>query len=573
MAEEEDVVLLAAADEIALVVGVGAEEGGAHEGGAVAGDFADEAIGGAAVEGGGVGVWSGGEVVRAGAAAHEEVVGRVDIDGVDSVVAGAAEVGGPEQVAEVVVEFEHEAFLPAAVVALYGGLGALDVEGEGGCADINIVEVVGDELAAGAVAIVGVEGVVAEEHDSHVVVVVVAIVEAVVEESAGEGGGHEGGAIGRESADEDVAALWVVDLRAFELDGGAAVEGGVVGRGRDGEVGRSGGAEDDEFVEGVDEHAVGHVGVGAAQIGGVEAVVAVGVEFENANVGVAVGSGVECSDRGWVAAAVVEHEAGGVGVFVGVVCRGGAPVVGGGASVGRKVEVGVDDEREGVVVRTELDAECRPVEDELGGDLNLLAIDCLVGVGLEFHDVEHGSLEHYVAILELRFVDAFVLHSYLVGVGAWGDEEVVFQVVVRGVDAHVYARVEGGVVDLAEQPYVRGPARGVVADEVVLVAVVGVEAFYRGCFAAEEMKFVDMVAPAIGSFLLRAMDMLQVGVGGVLHKEGEAARLEPQGGGSHLGAEEYVVVPLALVFRKLESAAYVQSVAHITRWQQVGCQQ
>ena len=146
--------------------------------------------------------------------------------------------------------------------------GGGEIGGEGGAADIDVVEVVGDEFATGAVAIVVVERVVAV-HDDIAVVVSGAVVDSVVGGATDEGGGLQLGAGAVETADKDVAAIWEIDgVGVFELQGGSAVEGGVVGVGGDGEIGRPCGAEDDKFVEGVDIHAVGHVGIAAAEIGG-----------------------------------------------------------------------------------------------------------------------------------------------------------------------------------------------------------------------------------------------------------------------------------------------------------------
>ena len=91
-----------------------------------------------------------------------------------------------------------------------------------------------------------------------------------------------------------------------------------------------------------------HIGVIAAQIGCEEAMAAVGVEFEDADVGIAVVAAVVGTHRDGIA--VAEDQAGGVGVLVAVVACRCTPVVGCRASVGREVEIRVDDEHFGGVV-------------------------------------------------------------------------------------------------------------------------------------------------------------------------------------------------------------------------------
>ena len=368
--------MAACADEVELVVVVGADEGGGYEAVTIVGDFGHEAVGVAAAVGGLDGAGGGGEVAAVGAAADEEVVGGVDVDGVDGVVAGAAEVGAPEEVAQVVVEFEDDAVLPSATVCLQGIGADGEVGAEGGGAEVDVVEVVGDDFAAGAVAVVVVERVVALHGDEVVVVVVVAVVESVVAGAADVGGCEEGGAVGAEAGDEDVAAVGVGDGGGEVVDGHAAGEGGLEGGGGDGEVGGAGGAEDDEFVEGVDEEAVRHVAGGAAEVGGVEALGAEGVEFEDAD---------------------VEDEAGGVGVLFGVVGGGGAPVVGDGAGVGGEDEHGVDDQFEFCIVGTQGDGGHAVAHFPARWHFHLLAAQRLIGVGFQFDHVAHGGAHHEVA--------------------------------------------------------------------------------------------------------------------------------------------------------------------------------
>ena len=348
LAEDEGFVVATDADEEDLVVLGRAVVGGGHELVAVVGDFGYEPVGTAAAIVGLECIGGGGEIGGVGAAANDDVVAGVYIDGVDCIVATTAEVGGPDEVAEVIVDFEDNAALGIGPCGHDGVGGGGEIGGEGGAADIDVVEVVGDEFATGTVAIVVVERVVAV-HDDIAVVVSGAVVDSVVVGATDEGGGLQLGAGAVETADADVAAIGEIDgVGVFELQGGSAVEGGVVGVGGDGEIGRPGGAEDDKFVEGVDIHAVGHVGIAAAEIGGEEALGAVAVEFEYTDIGNAVVGSVVCTYGDGIADA--EDDAGGVGVFVVVVGGGGAPVVGLGAGVGGEMEHGVDGEGEGGVV-------------------------------------------------------------------------------------------------------------------------------------------------------------------------------------------------------------------------------
>ena len=83
---------------------------------------------------------------------------------------------------------------------------------------------------------------------------------------------------------------------AFEGQRVATVERGVKGIGGDGEIAGACGAEDDQFVEGVYVHGVRHVGKPSSEICGEEALCARGVEFEDADVGIAVGGAVVGSE-------------------------------------------------------------------------------------------------------------------------------------------------------------------------------------------------------------------------------------------------------------------------------------
>ena len=142
------------------------------------------------------------------------------------------------------------------------------------------------------------------------------VVEAVVAGAAHIGGGLQLGAVAVETADEDVATVSEINAccGAFEIEGCAAVKSGVVGIEGDRKVAGACCAEDDKFVEGVDVHAVGHVGKAATQVSGKEALAARGVELEDANVGIAVVATIVGTDGGWVAYS--EDDACGVGVFI-----------------------------------------------------------------------------------------------------------------------------------------------------------------------------------------------------------------------------------------------------------------
>ena len=160
---------------------------------------------------------------------------------------------------KVVVDFEDNTFLEAFVVALY----AIGCDGKIGRArcrtDVNIVLVVGDKFAAGPVAIVEIERVVA--HHYGVVVERVAIVQAVVVAAAHVGRRLQLGARVVEPADEDVRPVGEIDCRAaLVLQRCAAVEAGVVCSGCDRKVGRPSGAEYQQLVERVDIHTVWHIG-------------------------------------------------------------------------------------------------------------------------------------------------------------------------------------------------------------------------------------------------------------------------------------------------------------------------
>ena len=477
LAEEEDVAALAAAHEIALVVGRRAEEGAGHHGAAVVGYLGDEAVGTAAAVAGVVGPGGGGEIVRVGAAGNDNVVVGVAVDRIDGVVLASTQVGAPHQVLKVVVNLEHHAVLLPARCGLYAVGRHGEVGREGGAAHIDIVEVVGDELAAGTVAIVVVERVVANHDDF--VGERIAVVKAVVASPSHVGRGLELAPRAVEARYEEVAALRKIDGGGpLVLHGCATVEGGVVGPGGGGKVGGTRGAENHKLVERVDEHAVRHVGVRAAKIGGIEAEMAAAVELEDAHVGVAVVGVVVRPQRGGIAHP--EHQPRGVGVLLRIVAPRGAPVVGSGAGVGREMEIGVDDERQRGVVVAKAERYAVVFKDIMCGDFNLLFTHHLVGVGFQLHDVENRGAYYEVAILQPEVVDAFVAHGYGVGRGSRTYNEVVFHGLGGGIKPQVDAVVEVVVEQRVVDSNARGPARGVVADEIVLVAALAVGALNAG---------------------------------------------------------------------------------------------
>ena len=277
-----------------------------------------------------------GEVAARGAAADHRVAVVVEVYGIGRVVAAAAEVGAPEQRVEGIVELKDHGVLLVHVVALGGPRRGGEVGAHGGAADVGVAEDVADNLAACAVAVVVVQGVVALHDDLAASVVVPFVVEAVVVVAANERGGLQRGAVGAETRHEDVAPVGEgYRLGVLVVDAGAAGKPAPVGVGRRGKVVAPGGAEDEQLVEVVDIEAVRHIGLRAAEVGGVEALAAGGVKLEDAYVRDArraVEGGVVGAQRGGVADA--EDEACSVSVLVRVVGARGAPVVGQRARVG-----------------------------------------------------------------------------------------------------------------------------------------------------------------------------------------------------------------------------------------------
>ena len=211
-----------------------------------------------------------------------------------------------------------------------------------------------------------------------------------------------------------------------------------------------------------------HIGIGTTEIGGIETDGAGGVEFEDADVGVAVVGAVVGSERCRVA--VAEDESRGVGVLVGVVASCSAPVVGRRPRVGREVEIGVDDERLGCVVASQFEAEASLFEAEASLDFALCSVDNLVGVGSQFDDVDNRGVDHDVAVAEAHALGALVADADGAGVGAWVDNEVVLHGVAGGIDLEVDTAVEVVVQNRLEDTDIRGPAALVSSEEVVFVS-------------------------------------------------------------------------------------------------------
>ncbi len=217
---------------------------------------------------------------------------------------------------------------------------------------------------------------------------------------------------------------------------------GLEGAGGHGEVGASGGAEDEQLVECVDEEAVRHVGLRASEVGGEETLAAEGVELEDAHVGVAVEGGVEGAERGGVAD--IEDQSGGVGVLVRIVGRRGTPVVGGGAGVGGEHEHRVDDKIAAVVVVAHLHSGPIAILGAFHAPAALAFLLVagtvgLVDVGFRLDDIAHRGADYHVAAAFLHHdaVGTIIVERNLRRVGVGMDDEVVFQGVGGSVNLHV----------------------------------------------------------------------------------------------------------------------------------------
>ena len=209
LSEDEDVALFAATHEVALVVGQGAEKGAGHQGFAVIGQFGDESVGTAATVEGAIGLWGGGEIERVCTAGDNDIVVTVAVDAVHCIVLDSTKIGAPDHVAEIVVDLEDHTILPSLVDGLHATGRYREVGREGCGTHIDIVEVVGDYLATGAVAVVIVKRIVAYHHG--VAAERVAVVEAVVATATHVGGGQQGAAVAAETAYEDVDPVWEIN--------------------------------------------------------------------------------------------------------------------------------------------------------------------------------------------------------------------------------------------------------------------------------------------------------------------------------------------------------------------------
>lgn len=110
--------MLAGTHKIALVVGVGAKVGVGHHLVSVVGDFRNETIGRTTSVGALKSVAGGVHVGGIGAAANQQVVFVVGVDGIDGVVAISAQIGAPQKVLHVVVQLEYHTVLLASLVLL-----------------------------------------------------------------------------------------------------------------------------------------------------------------------------------------------------------------------------------------------------------------------------------------------------------------------------------------------------------------------------------------------------------------------------------------------------------------------
>ena len=356
---QKHLVVPAYADEIQLVVASAPQERRGHHPVAVVRQLAHKSVGRAAAVGGLQAPRGDGEVLAGGAATDQQVVGRVYVDAVHRVVHRASQIGAPQHRTHIVVQLEHHALLAAARGRLHRARGGGEVGAESGAAHIDVVQVVGDQLSARSVAIVIVQRVVAA-HVGHTLVVVRLVVEAVVAAATHKGGSLQLAAVSAEAAHEDVAPLRESNLLGTLVeDVVSSRKRSLEGAGSHREVVRAGGAEYNQLVETVDKHAVRHVGPRAAQIGGIEALGAGGVEFEDAYVAIAARTGLVGTQRHRVAH--TEHQPRRVYVLLRVVGRRRTPVVGRRAGVGREHQHRVDHQVTPMVIGIHLNPHLPPL--------------------------------------------------------------------------------------------------------------------------------------------------------------------------------------------------------------------
>ena len=578
LAEEEHLVAFAGADEVELVVRPQAHEGRRHQAVAVVGYFAHESVGRPAAVACLPSTLGGGEVGAGGAAANQEVVARIHVDGVHGIVAAAAQVGAPKQGAQVVVQFEYHSVLARRRHGLHTARGGGEVDAHRGAAHVDVVQVVGDEFAAGAVAIVVVQRVVA--HHQHIVVQVetVAEIQSVVAAAADVGGGLQLAAVGAQAAHKEVAAggiaydtRFVVNLLSSAMP---VLEGSGGGR----EVGRPGGAEDYQLVEGVHKQAVGHIRRAAAQIRGVEALLPEGVELEDAHVHAAANGVLIGAQRGGVALA--EHQSGGVDVLLRVVGRRGAPVVGRAAGVGREDQHRVDHQLATAVVvaklnphlphrfpgsrfpRSVLRLHLAPLHAPTACNLLSSPVNHLIHIRFQFNNVPHAGSHHKVALAaHADRLDALVGQADGRGIGFGIDYEVVFQRFAAAIHLQRHAGVEPIVARRGETAHVRTPAARVVAEVVVAVSLLAVQACGEGGGGPEEVHLVRMASHATAGTLRR---LRPTGVpGGLAQRHGDAIALQKQRRIVQLHSIVHTRIPLSEVLHKQHRRARTQRIPFV----------
>ena len=255
---------------------------------------------------------------------------------------------------------------------------------------------------------------------------------------------------------------------------GAAVEAGVVGPRGDGEIGRASGSEDDQLALGIRHQAVGHVGLGTAQVGGVHAgrgPGGSGVVLDDGHVHRPVEAGVERAHTGGVAG--LEHRAGRVEITLCIVGRGVAPVIGCSAAKGGEHHRGVDDQLTRRVVSPQAKAHRTTGHLEgAGHGLPLPGGVGLPGAGGQLGHGAHAGGDAQVARgVEGEAGGALVAQGDGGGLTAGLHRERVLKL-LRGIfvepqaDAGVHCWVGHG----AEAGNIAGPPGGVVAAEVVAAA-------------------------------------------------------------------------------------------------------
>ena len=349
------------------------------------------------------------------------------------------------------------------------------VGAEGGGANIDVVEVVGDNLAPGAVAIVVVERVVAR---IQVAFITGPVVQSVVAAATHEGGGLKLRTVATEAADKQVAANRIGNAAEAIVHAGSPVEIAAIGILGGGEIGRASGAEHHQLVERVDKHAVGHITLSTAKIGGKQPFRACGVELENANVGRTVIGRiirhVVCAERYRVFG--TENEAGGVGVLLRIVCRRGTPVVGYRARVGGKHQYGVDNQFILSIVLPHLDvhlpfAALHFLHFPPRLDLHFAAVDILIDIGLGFNDVAYRRADSEITLTGHPYpVGTLVAKYNLSGVGLRSHDKVVFHSAFGGIHFEVYAVVEAIILHGGKRAHVRAPPLRIVAYIIIIVA-------------------------------------------------------------------------------------------------------